>query len=353
MASAAAEPAVPPDVIFAQASPAVVQVSTEDQRGRPLKEGSGFLVNTKGLIATNYHVVEGAQAARVILADKASLRVVGVVAFDQEADLAIIKVAGYVSAQPLELSAESLPPVGSKVYSIGNALGFANTIADGLVSGHREEGALAGLLRITMIQTTAPISHGSSGGPLLGVDGKVVGVTSLGFNEGQNVNFAVPSSHVERLLLRCENDAQPTPLPLPRRSFARLPQSVDRWPPEDVENAAHFVHAMAASNEAWVLCEKKVGARRPWLMADTDRGQFARLIAYANQEARLVRKDVLQRMHPLLANAFDDFIASTYYIPTNVLARRPDRRVQAVWHHWSDWQKANGSEIRIPDRALP
>jgi hypothetical protein len=69
--------------------------------------------------------------------------------------------------------------------------------------------------QITLIQTTAPISPGSSGGPLLATDGKVVGVTTLGSTAGaQNLNFAVPTSYVARLLLRCEREWQLTQFPL-------------------------------------------------------------------------------------------------------------------------------------------
>ena len=148
---------------------------------------------------------------------------VGAAALDQEADVAIIKVAGRIAAQPLELAGDELPPVGAKVYAIGSPLGlFANTLSDGLVSAHRERGAIPYFPRLpTMIQTTAPISHGSSGGPLLRADGKVVGVMTLTFaSEGENLNFAVPASHVARLLLRCEGEGPLTQLPLVREPDA-------------------------------------------------------------------------------------------------------------------------------------
>src|SRR5581483_9845488 len=107
--------------------------------------------------------------------------------------------------------------VGAKVYAIGNPLGqFANTLSDGLVSGHRERGTVPHFPNLpTMIQTTAPISHGSSGGPLVGADGRVVGVTTLTWEDdgGRNVNFAVPAAHVARLLRQCEAGGPLTRLP--------------------------------------------------------------------------------------------------------------------------------------------
>jgi len=203
-----------PDAIFLRVSPAVVQVVIQDREGATLGTGSGFLISSKGLIATNYHVIEKAHSAHVVLADKTELSVLGVAALDEEADIAIIKVVGQISAPPLELAGNDLPPVGAKVYAIGNPLGLANTLSDGLVSGHR------GDEKITLIQTTAPISPGSSGGPLLSADGKVVGVTTLFGKVGQNLNFAVPASHVARLLLRCEGEGQLTQFPLVRQTEA-------------------------------------------------------------------------------------------------------------------------------------
>ena len=196
-----------PDAIFAQASPAVVQVVIQDLQGGVIGTGSGFLVGT-GLIATNYHVIKNAHAAHIILADKTRLSVAGAAAMDEEADIAIIKVrwrTGQSSTQALELAGDELPLIGKKVYAIGNPLGLANTLSDGLVSGHRE------IDRLTLLQTTAPLNPGSSGGPLLGADGRVVGVTTSGFKGGQNLNFAVPVSHVTRLLVRSDIESKLTP----------------------------------------------------------------------------------------------------------------------------------------------
>jgi S1-C subfamily serine protease/Flp pilus assembly protein TadD len=212
--SAAASSPLPPDELFARASPAVVQVVIQNRKGRSLGGGSGFLIGKNGFIVTNYHVIEKAHKAQVVLADKSTLPVLGAAALDEEADLAILKVAGQIGAQPLELAGNDLPPVGTKVYAIGSPLGLTQTLSDGLVSGHRE------IDDVAVIQTTAPISPGSSGGPLLGTAGRVVGVTTAFLKGGQNLNFAVPASHVARLLLRCAAEGQLTRFPLVRHSEA-------------------------------------------------------------------------------------------------------------------------------------
>jgi S1-C subfamily serine protease len=201
------------DALFEKASPAVVRILIRDRNGRAVSSGSGFFVRTN-LIATNYHVVAKAHSAQVVTAGKSEATVLGAAAVNQEADLAIIKVTAV--GEPLELAGSDLPRVGTKVYAIGNPLGrFTNTISDGIVSQHREAGALAEFPRMPMmIQTTAAISHGSSGGPLLVPDGKVVGVTTLGYDEGQNINLAVPASQVAGLLRQCEGEAKLIAFPL-------------------------------------------------------------------------------------------------------------------------------------------
>src|SRR2546423_1079450 len=85
-------------------------------RRRPMGTGSGFLVSRDGLIATNYHVIEKAHTVHVIQSDKTKSFVVGVAAFDEDADIAIIRVIDRLSADPLALSEDELPPVGTKVF---------------------------------------------------------------------------------------------------------------------------------------------------------------------------------------------------------------------------------------------
>jgi|GEM_PF-2713273 len=183
------------DALFKKASPAVVRVEVRDGELKPTAEGSGFFVSDDGLIVTNYHVIEGAYYASVRLDDESVFFVEGVAAVDTKADLAVLKVKA-AGATFLKLGQAGLPAVGTRVYAIGNPQGLTNTLSEGIVSGQRadEEGD------ITLIQTTAAISSGSSGGPLMTADGCAVGVTTSFFEEGQNLNFAVPAQRVMILL---------------------------------------------------------------------------------------------------------------------------------------------------------
>ena len=183
-----------PEQLFEQASPAVVYIVVRDKNFKPIAQGSGFFIDPAGLIVTNYHVIEGADFATAILSNKTTLFVSGVTATDPDADLALLKVSGE-SFPWLKSAGNALPKIGSTVYAIGNPKGMKNTFSNGMVSGHRQVKE-----DLTVIQTTAAISPGSSGGPLLNAKGEVVGVTTAYLTGGQNLNFAVPIAKVRELL---------------------------------------------------------------------------------------------------------------------------------------------------------
>ena len=185
--------AMSPDELFARAAPAVVRVEVRDADLRMIGFGSAFFVSADGLLVTNYHVIENANFASIRMGDKTTLFVEGIAAFNAKADLALLKVNTKGQAF-LTLNSGQPPKVGVKVYAIGSPKGLENTFSDGMISGHREQNG------VKMIQISVPISRGSSGGPLLTADGKVVGVTTSGFLSGQNLNFAVQASQVAELI---------------------------------------------------------------------------------------------------------------------------------------------------------
>ena len=180
--------------LFTAVSPAVVKIEVFDRQMRRIASGSGFLVSRDGLVATNCHVIANAAFASVAFATGNSIGVEGVAAIQPDVDLALLKIAG-TNHPVLELSHAGLPPVGTIVYAIGSPLALENTLTNGIVGGHRR------LNGIDLIQTSTPISPGSSGGPLLTADGAVVGVTTGGMVGGQNLNFAVPAIEVIALVV--------------------------------------------------------------------------------------------------------------------------------------------------------
>ncbi len=154
--------------------------------------GTGFFVGN-GLIATNFHVVKGARQgyARLVGHDT-RYQVLGVVAVDEERDLALLSIGEDNHTEPLRLSQAPNPAVGDTVYVIGNPEGFEGTFSQGIISSIRDG----------FLQITAAISHGSSGGPVLDRTGAVIGVATATYEGGQNLNFAIPVSELTKLLSR-------------------------------------------------------------------------------------------------------------------------------------------------------
>jgi len=164
----------------------------QDVNGQPISLGSGFFVGD-GVVVTNHHVIEGASAGRAkLIGTETTYEVNGVIGRDEVADLVLLKVSA--KAPPLELGDSQQLAIGDDVYVVGNPKGLEGTFSQGIVSGIRSVGSE------TLLQITAPISPGSSGGPVVDSQGRVVGIAVATFKEGQNLNFAVPVSYLKALV---------------------------------------------------------------------------------------------------------------------------------------------------------
>ena len=190
--------------VVKRSSDAVVLIAISNSAGEETALGSGFLVSADGEIVTNYHVIKDAHSAVVKLSNGAFFPVSGVVASDADKDLAVIKVGGK-NLPFLSLGEIDKLNVGDHVLAIGSPLGLEGTVSNGIVSAVREVG------KTKWVQTTAPVSHGNSGGPLLDMNNHVVGVITWGVNLdlGQNLNSAAPCSEVQTLMLSAQTKAQP------------------------------------------------------------------------------------------------------------------------------------------------
>ena len=201
--------ALPPERLFAMASPAVVTLTVKDDDDREIGIGSGFVVGLEGeksrykglpvygsTIVTNYHVIRPAIEIDVSFADGKGGWVSEVIGEDESTDLAVLAVSSFAEPKSvLKLQKDVNAPIGTKVYAIGSPQGLSNTLSEGLVSGYRQRGQ-----HEPWIQITAPISPGSSGGPLFSATGAVIGVTTAFLAESQNLNFAIPAREVSRLM---------------------------------------------------------------------------------------------------------------------------------------------------------
>ena len=154
--------------------------------------GSGFFV-APNIIATNYHVMEGAINPKCYLyKSDTKYEIEGYVGIDKSVDLILLKVSTFNN--PSIKFAAATVSIGQKVYVIGSPKGLPTTISDGIISGMRDfEG-------LKLIQMTAPISPGSSGGPVLNSNGELIGISVSQLKDGQNINFAIPKSYLEILL---------------------------------------------------------------------------------------------------------------------------------------------------------
>jgi hypothetical protein len=179
-----------------RSSPAVVQILVQRPSGH--SQGSGFIVDPNGTILTNYHVIEGAVEAAVRLPSGEVFGQVEVLAEDARRDIAVIRIAGFDLPATVLGNSDSLR-IGATVVAIGSPLGLENSVSTGVLSGRRQQEGFS------LLQITAPVSPGSSGGPLFNEAGLVVGITVSQLRDGQNLNFAVPINYARGLLARTDS----------------------------------------------------------------------------------------------------------------------------------------------------
>ena len=182
-----------PREVAARITPAVVSIAAYDQWGEPFTTGTGFLVDDQGTFVTNYHVIEGAASLKVELATGEQFTRVYSLVTDAERDIAILRIPAEQTTAAV-LGSDRELEVGDTVFVMGNPLGLDRTFSNGMVSAKR-------LIDGTeTIQVTAPISPGSSGGPVMNERGEVIGIATWILEHGQNLNMAVPIRYARPLL---------------------------------------------------------------------------------------------------------------------------------------------------------
>jgi tetratricopeptide (TPR) repeat protein len=173
--------------------PSAVAIETFDSRGEKLSRGSGFFIDNDRIV-TNRHVIENAHRAEVHSSTGVVFPVKGVLAVDAEGDIALLKIdAPNPAIRPLPLDKTS-PQEGESIVVIGNPLGLEGSVTNGIVSAVRDIPTFG-----RIIQITAAISSGSSGSPVVNMQGQVIGIATLQVTGGQSVNFAIPSERISQL----------------------------------------------------------------------------------------------------------------------------------------------------------
>jgi serine protease Do len=154
--------------------------------------GTGVVIDERGYILTNYHVVEGVRRIEVTLADETT-HVAQLISSDPAEDLAVIKVNLAYTLPVINIGTSSDLMIGEPVIALGNAYGYSHTLTRGIVSAlHRSVQVSDAQSYEDLIQTDASINPGNSGGPLLNIDGEMVGINVAVRAQAQGIGFAIP-----------------------------------------------------------------------------------------------------------------------------------------------------------------
>lgn len=187
--------------LVAQVKPSIVVVTFDGRDGERQGLGTGFIVDSRGLIATNLHVIGEARPIQVQLADGRKFDVTSIEATERHHDLAVLRIAAE-GLPALPLGDPDQLQEGQTLVAIGNPLGLERSVVTGVLSGRRDvEGR-------PMLQISMPIERGNSGGPVLDLQGRVQGLITLKSLKTDNLGFAAPVDQLQPLL------EQPNPIPM-------------------------------------------------------------------------------------------------------------------------------------------
>jgi serine protease Do len=177
--------------VFAQVNKSIVYIEAYNKYNKPVSTGSGIIVGANGQVVTNYHVVTDYSEitkVKVKLATGESFDSTKALGFDVDKDLVLLKLDTTRTNLPAATLGDSAAvATGEKVYALGSPSGVQNTITEGIVSNKNVV-----MDKKNYIQTSAPLSPGSSGGALVNKYGEVVGINDMTLTEGQNMNYAIP-----------------------------------------------------------------------------------------------------------------------------------------------------------------
>jgi S1-C subfamily serine protease len=176
--------------VFEATRPSVLLIVAYDENDQPTGMGSGFFFGDTKTIATNLHVVQNATKLAIKLSSGETGWIDTVLGVDTERDLALLQ--SNITGTPIK-AAGRLPDIGEDILAIGNPSGLEGTVSTGIISGIRTEDGSQ------YFQITAPISPGSSGGPIIDEHNEVLGVSTFYLDGAQSLNFAMPAAYLTKL----------------------------------------------------------------------------------------------------------------------------------------------------------
>jgi tetratricopeptide (TPR) repeat protein len=281
--------------VFQKVKDAIVVVKALDREGQEVSQGSGVVLPS-GEVVTNHHVVEKGVTLTVVAKGRSALAFV--VGQDPDRDLALLFVVG-LDASPAQLGRTEGLKVGQRVFAVGTPYGLELSISEGIVSQLRGK-------KPPIIQTTAAISPGSSGGGLFNEQGQLVGITSFYLKGGQGLNFAVPVEWVRELVAQRKKAEPPPAAKAPGRAQAPDSSSEPGRAESDTTWSSQAMALEAAQNWSGLLEHSKrwtkaqPGQPLAWYSLGIAYGELGR-----HQEAVDAFKEAL-RLKPDYAEAWNN-----------------------------------------------
>ena len=281
--------------LTAKVEPAVVRIDA----GGAI--GSGVVVDPSGLIVTNHHVVEGARSATVSFKDGTTAPVMGYTGVDVSKDIVLLRLSAGPRRAALPLRRE-VPRKGEAVAAFGAPQGLDFSVSQGIVSAVRTDREIQNSVRdltgrsqlaldMLWIQTTAAISGGNSGGPLVDMHGEVVGINTKTRTHGQNLNFAVSCQDVSMLVSRSSRR--------PLQSLARLPNTKPSGPHRSVTTSASSSHEFRPVKlpSGASLSHAIVQIPKEWPECNLTKESGTRMIEFANGEPKAMNTYFNAKLH--------------------------------------------------------
>ena len=185
-----------------KALPTIFVIRTYDLKGEETAIGTGFFIDSNGTGITNYHVLQGAKFAKIFLQSGKSYEIKYTEGDDKFHDIIRFKT-GALKTKYINIASRTCH-LGENVFTVGSPIGLSFTAANGIISSVRDDSNLGNI-----IQTTAPISHGCSGSPLINEKGDVIGIMSFTLEGGQNLNFAFSATYIKELVFGIKKNAFP------------------------------------------------------------------------------------------------------------------------------------------------
>lgn len=206
------------EIIAKKTKPSIVVIKSKGRSDGKEALGTGFFISKDGLLVTNYHVIGEGKKITLETADGKEIDIASVYAFDRENDLAILKAVN-PSGSFLAISDSSTFQDGTSVVAVGNPQGLKHSVVTGVISGKREiEGR-------EMLQVAIPIEPGNSGGPIVNLEGKVLGILTIKSLVTNNLGFAIPAEQLNKLL-------KTNPVSIPMKAWATIGAlNEDLWEP--------------------------------------------------------------------------------------------------------------------------